>query len=695
MIKVEEKPNFNVPTLPKQFPTTPYVSKTSTVAYRQKNFQQSKSHTKMNPLKNLNSTNIYQISQVTSQQTKTTTRIVTRNRSQNYIDTTFSNTEIKTHTQTQTKKLEITQTQTKTQTQTTRHLTHIPTYDSHTMPLKHSLKISSASNLLKTTKNELMHNILKDTTNLVNKGQNHQRFSLSKHDKKRNSIEPNTKLKRTTLHENTDQSKVESPVIDPELLNQWSLNFDDLINHPQGLKFFSQFLKDIYAFENMEFYLEILDFENLKSTSTSSDLDTSVTETELSDPISDSCREDVTFYQRAYEKFCKIYENFIVESVINLDSNLISEFRALKKEFEKDQTAITLNCLEPQKIHVYKLMKSDCYPRFLKSENFKKLSNPVPSESSSTNNFSRDHSSFRSKNKTPPKKSAASIEDLTSVGNETNSIDSHKFIAVNSNLITRRERSQSNKNSEKSGGNLASVTFAKFKGRLSLSKGKLPGNNNHNSEHHTTEEVTSNENLKKSHNSTSYSSLRRLTGNFRSNKSSTGLKVDKKKEANDLKELKEKAAKLALQSQQNSLKNALQTATAAISPQISTQINDSVLQTSIHGVNMNLTKNSENYEIHVAQNHKLNNKFVNSRAGSRNSYSHTENNRNSNNNNNNNHQDHASFYEFDHSKRRASNIHVPNFVNEIESQNLRRRSLSHDNYGNGGMEVSNLGSKLQ
>ena len=283
----------------------------------------------------------------------------------------------------------------------------------------------------------------------------------------------------------------------------WATNFDNLINCPLGLTIFSKYLKEIYAHENMDFYQNILAFEKLPS----------------------------------LKKFCSIYNEFVLESLINLDSNLVKDFREKKEKLEieqneenYDQVLIDKDSLSGQKDHVYKLMKSDCYPRFLKSERYRVL---VGKENSDNT-----------------KDSSAGKTITSTNGQLTSSKTSPKI---------RRDRSSTNKNlgsghSLKEIKNMTNSTFSKFKGRLSLSKNKLPGGfsdkdrykekekdkdkgNKYSTNYDDSDQVVSitrpnnksdptyftKENMKKSYNSSSYSSLRRLAGNFRSNKSSSNI----------------------------------------------------------------------------------------------------------------------------------------------------------------------------
>ena len=278
-----------------------------------------------------------------------------------------------------------------------------------------------------------------------------------------------------------------------ELANSWAESFENLMNCKIGARYFEKFLNKIYANENLEFYQKIVELEEK---SKSSDLSVS--------------GQDLLII------FNQIYTDFIADSVINLNSGLFADFKSKHKIYKENPELLkqeASSCLSTQKDHVYKLMKSDSYPRFLKSDIYLNTAeNTSPTFESDTIGTTQSQS-----------------------------------LALQPQPI-KNERITLIRNSS---------TFAKFRGRLSLSKGKLPGRENvslalsqtsSNLRQTNKTDPTSNfstdfkvpetkssieakedksSKFKKS--TTSYSTLRRLTGNFsRYNKSGSNILNDKK-----------------------------------------------------------------------------------------------------------------------------------------------------------------------
>ena len=75
----------------------------------------------------------------------------------------------------------------------------------------------------------------------------------------------------------------------------------------------------------------------------------------------------------AFEIFKEIYEKFIKDPIINLESYLIKDYNEKIAIYEADPYQIHRDSIKQQKNHIYKLLKTDCYPRFLKSETYKTL----------------------------------------------------------------------------------------------------------------------------------------------------------------------------------------------------------------------------------------------------------------------------------------------------------------------------------
>ena len=94
-----------------------------------------------------------------------------------------------------------------------------------------------------------------------------------------------------------------------------------------------------------------------------------------SSQVSSSCDQDLTpsIYEQAMKIFKKIYTDFIEGSIINLNSHLFQDFKTKLELYETDIHLINVNSLQQQKLHIYNLLRSDCYPRFLKSDVYKEL----------------------------------------------------------------------------------------------------------------------------------------------------------------------------------------------------------------------------------------------------------------------------------------------------------------------------------
>ena len=129
-------------------------------------------------------------------------------------------------------------------------------------------------------------------------------------------------------------------------ITSWSTGFDNLLNDAEGLRHFTTFLEGQYAVENIEFWQACQRCKKLGE--------------------ADKQKEMA-------ECLITTYEDFVQEQVINLDSGLTNEFKALMAIAKNEPESLSNNPLERQERHIYQLLKTDCYPRFLKSDIYKSI----------------------------------------------------------------------------------------------------------------------------------------------------------------------------------------------------------------------------------------------------------------------------------------------------------------------------------
>ncbi|XP_051003492.1 regulator of G-protein signaling 21 [Acomys russatus] len=121
----------------------------------------------------------------------------------------------------------------------------------------------------------------------------------------------------------------------------WSENMDSLLANQAGLDAFRTFLKSEYSEENVEFWLACEDFKKTES------------------------RETIA------TKAKMIYSEFIVADApkeINID---FSTRDLISRNIDEP----TPKCFDEAQKLIYSLMAKDSFPRFLKSEIYKKLIN--------------------------------------------------------------------------------------------------------------------------------------------------------------------------------------------------------------------------------------------------------------------------------------------------------------------------------
>ncbi|XP_071790306.1 regulator of G-protein signaling 7-like isoform X4 [Asterias amurensis] len=124
-------------------------------------------------------------------------------------------------------------------------------------------------------------------------------------------------------------------------VKKWGFSFDDLLKDPLGRDQFARFLAKEFSQENLRFWIAC---QELKATAIS----------------------------KVPAKAQEIYNEFLSESShspINVDSKV----REVTRKNMKGAGRYTFDSAQD---HIYTLMRSDSYPRFLKSDQYKELLNP-------------------------------------------------------------------------------------------------------------------------------------------------------------------------------------------------------------------------------------------------------------------------------------------------------------------------------
>ncbi|KAG7457221.1 hypothetical protein MATL_G00244230 [Megalops atlanticus] len=144
-------------------------------------------------------------------------------------------------------------------------------------------------------------------------------------------------MTRSGSHENVSPEKkpaAKSPVIPPEEALKWSDSFEELLSNSDGLQTFSQFLRTEFSEENIEFWLACEDYKRTSSES------------------------------KLISKAKHIYAMYIDKGApkeVNID-------HSTKMAIQKNMAKPTRSCFDVAQTKVYCLMKKDCYPRFLTSD---------------------------------------------------------------------------------------------------------------------------------------------------------------------------------------------------------------------------------------------------------------------------------------------------------------------------------------
>ncbi|KAJ8011221.1 hypothetical protein DPEC_G00055910 [Dallia pectoralis] len=149
-------------------------------------------------------------------------------------------------------------------------------------------------------------------------------------------------LARSGSHENVSPEKKTTPVtnnISPEAALSWSDSFEELLRHSDGVETFSQFLRTEFSEENIEFWLACEEYKSIHSGT------------------------------KKISKAKQMYAVFIESEApkeVNIDY-------ATKMAIQKNLAVPTNSCFDAAQTVVYSLMKKDCYPRFLTSDVYLRL----------------------------------------------------------------------------------------------------------------------------------------------------------------------------------------------------------------------------------------------------------------------------------------------------------------------------------
>uniref|UniRef100_A0A4W5PYE2 Regulator of G protein signaling 18 n=1 Tax=Hucho hucho TaxID=62062 RepID=A0A4W5PYE2_9TELE len=149
-------------------------------------------------------------------------------------------------------------------------------------------------------------------------------------------------LTKSGSHENISPEKKTTTTtsnISPEAALRWSDTFEELLRHSDGVETFSQFLRTEFSEENIEFWLACEEYKTIDSDS------------------------------RLITKAKQMYAVFIEAEApkeVNIDY-------ATKVAIQKTLATPTNTCFDAAQSKVYSLMKKDCYPRFLTSDIYLRL----------------------------------------------------------------------------------------------------------------------------------------------------------------------------------------------------------------------------------------------------------------------------------------------------------------------------------
>ncbi|XP_010893418.1 regulator of G-protein signaling 18 [Esox lucius] len=149
-------------------------------------------------------------------------------------------------------------------------------------------------------------------------------------------------LTKSGSHENVSPEKKTTTAtnnISTEEALRWSDSFEELLRHSDGVETFSQFLRTEFSEENIEFWLACEEYKSIHSET------------------------------KKISKAKQMYAVFIESEApkeVNIDY-------ATKQAIQKNIAAPTDSCFDAAQTVVYGLMKKDCYPRFLTSDIYLRL----------------------------------------------------------------------------------------------------------------------------------------------------------------------------------------------------------------------------------------------------------------------------------------------------------------------------------
>ncbi|XP_055359859.1 regulator of G-protein signaling 18 [Betta splendens] len=149
-------------------------------------------------------------------------------------------------------------------------------------------------------------------------------------------------LTKSGSHENVSPQKKTNAAtsnIPPEAALQWSDSFEELLKHSDGIETFSQFLKTEFSEENIEFWLACEEYKTIDSKT------------------------------KLLSKAKYIYTVFIESEApkeVNIDHDT-------KTAIQREVARPTKSCFDAAQVKIYSLMKRDCYPRFLASDLYLRL----------------------------------------------------------------------------------------------------------------------------------------------------------------------------------------------------------------------------------------------------------------------------------------------------------------------------------
>ncbi|XP_047988362.1 uncharacterized protein LOC125227975 isoform X2 [Leguminivora glycinivorella] len=136
--------------------------------------------------------------------------------------------------------------------------------------------------------------------------------------------------------------QINSPLVEvpsEKRVQRWALSIDELVSDPTGLQEFTSFLRKEYSHENIRFWLAVMDLR----------------------------RSSV---KQISKKLEEIYEEFLKPGApceINIDG-------ATMDRVVEDMRTGSRYALDHAAEHVYSLLlKKDCYPRFVRSDHFRRL----------------------------------------------------------------------------------------------------------------------------------------------------------------------------------------------------------------------------------------------------------------------------------------------------------------------------------